>query len=113
MTDFKKLTLDELCDKLCEKKKTIIVYHVRSDADAVGSAFALKEIFRLLGVPAVCLCSDEVPVRLRFLSEDTQGTVVPRRHPVPVLLLVQPRSRGSVPASVPYCSRSFRPGNPG
>ena len=78
MTDFKKLTLDELCDKLCEKKKTIIVYHVRSDADAVGSAFALKEIFKLLGVPAVCLCSDEVPVRLRFLSEDTQGTVVPK-----------------------------------
>lgn len=78
MIDFKKLSLDELCERLCENKKTIIVYHVRSDADAVGSAFALKEIFRLLGIPAVCLCSDEVPVRLRFLSEDTQGTVVPK-----------------------------------
>ena len=77
MMSFKTLTLDELCERLCENKKTLIVYHVRSDADAVGSAFALKEIFRLLGIPAVCVCSDEVPERLRFLSEDTQGTVVP------------------------------------
>ena len=77
MTSFKKLTLDELCQKLCENKKTLIVYHARSDADAVGSAFALKEIFRLMGIPSVCLCSDEVPERLKFLSEDTQGSVVP------------------------------------
>lgn len=77
MMSFKKLTLDELCEKLCEKKKTLIVYHVRSDADAVGSAFALKEIFRLMVIPSVCLCADEVPERLKFLSEDTQGSVVP------------------------------------
>ena len=77
MMNFKKLSLDELCEKLCENKKTLIVYHVRSDADAVGSAFALKEIFRLMGIPSVCLCADEVPERLRFLSEDVQGSVVP------------------------------------
>ncbi len=77
MTDFKKLTLDELCERLCENKMTLIVYHVRSDADAVGSAFALKELLRLMGIYAMCVCSDEVPERLRFLSEDTQGSVVP------------------------------------
>ena len=76
MTAFKKLSIDELCEKLCENKKTLIVYHVRSDADAVGSAFALRELLRIMGVPAICVCSDEVPERLRFLSEDAQGSVV-------------------------------------
>ncbi len=76
MTDFKALSLEELCEKLCQNKMTLIVYHVRSDADAVGSAFALKELLRLMDIYAVCACSDEVPERLRFLSEDTQGSVV-------------------------------------
>lgn len=76
MMSFKTLTMDELCARLCENKKTLIIYHVRSDADAVGSAFALKEIFRLMGITAMCACSDEVPERLKFLSEDTQGSVV-------------------------------------
>ena len=77
MMQFKALSLDQLCDKLCEQKTTLIIYHVRSDADAVGSAFALKELLRLMGINAFCACSDEVPERLRFLSEDTQGSVVP------------------------------------
>ena len=73
---FNALTMDELCARLCENKMTLIVYHVRSDADAVGSAFALREILRLMGIPSFCVCSDEVPERLRFLSEDAQGSVV-------------------------------------
>ncbi len=76
MTMFKALDLDTLCEKLSEKKRTVITYHVRSDADAVGSAFALRELMRLMGVPAVCVCADEVPERLKFLSEDAQGSVV-------------------------------------
>lgn len=77
MTQFKTLSLDELCARLCENKKTLIIYHARSDADAVGSAFALREIFRLMGVTSMCACADEVPERLKFLSEDAQGSVVP------------------------------------
>ena len=73
---FKTLDINELCERLCENKTTLIVYHVRSDADAVGSAFALKELLRLMGIQAICVCSDEVPERLRFLSEDAQGSVV-------------------------------------
>ena len=75
MTDFKQLTFGEICDKLCEEKRTLIVYHVRSDADAVGSAFALRELLVLMGIPALCACSDEVPQRLRFISDDCQGSV--------------------------------------
>ena len=76
MTDFKKLTLSELCDKLEEKKRTLIIYHIRSDADAVGSAFALREILDLMGIPSFCACSDEVPPHLRFISEFSQGSVL-------------------------------------
>lgn len=76
MTDFKHLTFDELCDKLCENKRTLIVYHVRSDADAVGSAFALRKLLTMMEIPALCACSDEVPDRLRFISDDAQGSVL-------------------------------------
>ena len=49
MESFKRLSLDELCFSICESKRTLIIFHVRSDADAVGSAFALRDIFRVLG----------------------------------------------------------------
>ena len=73
---FKKLSFEELCDKLCENKRTLIIYHVRPDADAVGSAFALQELLGYMGIPAICACEDEVPARLAFLSEDVQGSVL-------------------------------------
>lgn len=73
---FKALSFDELCQRLCQKKKTLIIYHIRSDADAVGSAFALKELLRVMDIPAYCLCSDEMPERLQFLADGTQGSVL-------------------------------------
>ena len=73
---FKKLSFEELCDKLCENKRTLIIYHARPDADAVGSAFALQELLGYMGIPAICACEDEVPARLTFLSEDVQGSVL-------------------------------------
>jgi phosphoesterase RecJ-like protein len=76
MITFNSLSLGEVCERLCQNKSTLIIYHVRSDADAVGSAFALRELLRLMGIAAICLCDDEVPERLRFLSDDFQGSVV-------------------------------------
>lgn len=76
MTDFQALTIESLCERICENKKTLIVYHVRSDADAVGSAFALRELLRVLGIQAICACADEIPERLRFLSDGVQGSVL-------------------------------------
>ena len=73
---FKKLSLDTVCQKLCENKNTLIVFHIRPDADAVGSAFALKELLRVMGIPSYCACSDEIPERLRFLSDGMQGSVL-------------------------------------
>ena len=73
---FKKLSLDTLCQKLCENKNTLIIYHIRSDADAVGSAFALKELLRIMGIPSYCACSDEIPERLQFLADGLQGSAL-------------------------------------
>ena len=74
---YRALSFGELCDRICERKSTLIVYHVRSDADAIGSAFSLRELLRLMDIPAICACADEVPDRLGFLTDGTQGSVVP------------------------------------
>ena len=73
---FKTLKFDELCELLCEKKTTLIMYHIRSDADAVGSAFALKELLAMMDIQSYCACSDEIPERLRFLANGQQGSVL-------------------------------------
>lgn len=77
INDFKALTMQELCERICENKKTLIIFHARPDGDAVGSAFALRELLYAMDIQSVCLCDDEVPERLRFLSESVQGSVVP------------------------------------
>lgn len=74
--NFKRLDLDGLCDRLCKNRKTLIIYHVRSDADAIGSAFALRELLRMMDIPAICACADEVPERLSFLTDGVQGSVL-------------------------------------
>ena len=76
MMKFKELSLDELCFSLCENKRTLILFHIRADADAVGSAFALRELLRCLGIPSYCACSEEMPERLQFLTDGTQGSVL-------------------------------------
>ncbi len=74
--NFKQLSLDELCFSLCEDKKTLILFHVRADADAVGSAFALRELLRMMGIQSYCACSDELPERLQFLTDGVQWSVL-------------------------------------
>ncbi len=76
MEKFKTLSINELCLSLCENKKTLIMFHVRPDADAVGSAFALRELLTVMGIQAYCVCSDEMPEKLAFLADGTQGSVL-------------------------------------
>lgn len=76
LNQFKRLDMNELCEALCKNCNTLIIYHVRSDADAVGSAFALRELLWRMGIPTICACADEIPERLRFISEAVQGSVV-------------------------------------
>jgi len=76
MNNFNALTMDELCLRLCQPRKTLIIYHVRSDADAIGSAFALRQLLKMMDIPAICACEDEIPERLQFLTDGVQGSVL-------------------------------------
>ena len=70
--NLRKLDFSEICDKLAEKKNTVILFHVRPDGDAVGSALAMKLLLEAMGSRAWCVCANEIPQRLAFLSEGIQ-----------------------------------------
>lgn len=76
INQFRALALEDIARELQRAKNTLILYHVRPNADAVGSAFALRELLRVMGVPVWCACSDELPSRLEFLADGTQGSVL-------------------------------------
>ena len=71
-TDFRALTEREVIDILRVPAPTLVLFHVRPDGDAVGSAFALSLWLSAMGSPAFCLSEDEVPEYLRFLSDGLQ-----------------------------------------
>ncbi len=74
--NFKELSLNELCDKLSYKADTLILFHIRPDGDAVGSAFSLANILRELGNKVFCVCGDEIPDRLKFIVDNEQESVL-------------------------------------
>lgn len=76
MKKYAQLSFGELCDKLAEKKSTLILFHVRPDGDSVGSALALKILLKMSGSRAWCVCANEIPQRLKFLSEDVQESAL-------------------------------------
>ena len=73
---FEKLSFSEVCDKLSERKNTIILFHMRPDGDAVGSALAMKVLLEAAGSRACCVCANEIPQRLAFLSEGIQKSAL-------------------------------------
>ena len=81
MSQFLTLEFDEVLDRLTEPCPTLILLHRNPDADAVGSAFALRHVLEALGAPAFCVCQDEIPRRLRFLTEGVQSSMLPESIP--------------------------------
>ena len=81
MSNFNSLTLGALCNLLAQPKRTLIICHARPDGDAIGSAFALKEILRQTGSEAYCVCENEVPSRLKFLTAEIQSSALPSAIP--------------------------------
>ena len=76
MKNFEKLSFSQICDLLEKKKNTLILFHVRPDGDAVGSALALKLLLEAMGSRAWCLCASEIPQRLAFLAEGVQKSAI-------------------------------------
>ena len=81
MPEFNTLSFDALCARLEDTQNTLILFHRNPDADAVGSAFALKQVLKELGSAAYCLCQNEVPTRLRFLMDGSQDSTLPESLP--------------------------------
>lgn len=80
MPTYNHLTFDTVCDRLGEAKNTLICFHSHPDGDAVGSAFALRRLIELAGGRAYCVCADEIPHRLAFLTPE-QTSALPESIP--------------------------------
>lgn len=81
MTDYNKLTLAETAARIRGGEPTLILFHRHPDGDAVGSGFALKRILEAMGCTAYCVCEDEIPERLRFLTEGLQDSILKENLP--------------------------------
>lgn len=81
MADYKVLSFEDVLAALETPADTLVLFHRNPDADAVGSAFALRQILVALGSRAFCVCQDEIPARLRFLVGDEQQSVLPTAIP--------------------------------
>ncbi len=56
-------------------KNVLILFHINPDGDSTGSAFALRHALMGLGKGAYCVCANDVPERLLFVSSDSQESV--------------------------------------
>jgi len=52
-------------------KQVVVIGHQRPDADCIGSQVALCRVLRAQDIDAVCINSDKVPRRIKFLVGDT------------------------------------------
>ncbi len=75
--EFASLTAIDSAEHLLGFQKLLVIFHVHPDGDAIGSAFALKEFWSILGREAHCLCADAVPDRLRFISGEADCSKLP------------------------------------
>lgn len=72
---YRLLTAEDSANALCKSNNVLILFHHNPDGDAAGSAFALKSFLDSVGRSAVCLCADEIPERLKFISDGIQKSV--------------------------------------
>ena len=78
---YRSLTLTETAARLRGDQPTLILFHRHPDGDAIGAGFGLKLILEAMGCTALCVCEDEIPERLRFLTEGMQDSVLKENLP--------------------------------
>lgn len=78
---YQNLTLTETAARLRGNEPTLILFHRHPDGDAIGAGFGLKLILEAMGCTACCICEDEIPERLRFLTEGMQDSVLKENLP--------------------------------
>ncbi len=62
------ISLSELSSKLKQEKSVALFCHIRPDGDTLGSALALSNALKNLGIRAQVFCDDVVPARFFFLD---------------------------------------------
>ena len=78
---YQNLTLTDTATRLPAGLPTLILFHRHPDGDAIGAGFGLKLILEAMGCTAHCVCEDEIPERLRFLTEGMQDSVLKENLP--------------------------------
>lgn len=78
---YRALTVEQTLELLSVPAHTCILFHVNPDADAIGSAFGLAAFLESMGSRCYCLCAEEIPERLRFLTEGIQQSVLTESLP--------------------------------
>ena len=74
-TNYRRLGLTETAAALPAGETVLILLHRHPDGDAIGAGFALKLLLEAMGSTAYCICEDEIPERLRFLTESLQESI--------------------------------------
>lgn len=78
---YQHLTLTETAARIRGNESTLILFHRHPDGDAIGAGFGLKLILEAMGCTACCVCEDEIPERLRFLTEGLQESILQENLP--------------------------------
>ena len=60
-------TTKKVAEKLLKEESVGIIFHIRPDGDAIGSALALYLALISKGVKAEVLCADDIPEKFSFL----------------------------------------------
>lgn len=81
MSEHIEIGFEDIISHIEEPADTLVLFHRAPDADATGSAFALKRVLEELGSRAFCVCANEVPTRLAFLMHGEQESVLPEAIP--------------------------------
>ena len=78
---YQNLTLTETAARIRGDQPTLILFHRHPDGDAIGAGFGLQLILEAMGCTALCVCEDEIPERLRFLTEGLQDSILKENLP--------------------------------
>ena len=106
MSNYKTLSLDEVCKRISDAKNPVIIMHRSPDGDTVGSAMALWHLFSLLKKEAAFVCADKIPERLKFLTVGCVNAEFPDLSKCDFISVdvASPSQLGNLPERIPYAA---------
>ena len=106
-SNIRALTVKEFADRLIELESVAVATHIRPDADTVGTSVAMCKILEALGKDAVLLPSDNIPERLRFLTEGVRTVDSAEGRSVVTCDVASPSQLGALFEKLPEISLSL------